>query len=115
MGDKRYIRKPAVFTSNKERKERIRKEQLENEAFNTKRREENVKIHFDQENQFHNEMRTVLLIINGYQKYYAPDKPGYYRYIIIDVKTDKYVKVDPSPYKSGIHPIGQWLRDLLML
>jgi hypothetical protein len=98
----KYLGVSAKAASKKERKARIRKEQLENEAFNKKRAEENERIRFDEENQLHQELRTVLLVINGHQKSFELDKPGYYRYILLDEKTDKYAKVKASPYKPGL-------------
>jgi hypothetical protein len=97
-----YLGVSAKAVNKKERKDRIRKEQLENEAFNKKRWEENKRIQFDKENQFHKGLRTVLLVINGHQKSFEVDKPGYYRYILLDEKTDKYTKVQASPYKPGL-------------
>ncbi|CAH1208191.1 hypothetical protein PAECIP111891_03173 [Paenibacillus allorhizoplanae] len=61
-------------------------------------------IKFDSNREDHVEMRTVLIVISGHQNCFSINKTGYYRYILIDEKTNKYVSVNPSPSKQNLTP-----------
>ncbi|MGM0879254.1 MAG: viroplasmin family protein [Bacillota bacterium] len=102
----KYLSVPAKPSHKKERKEAIRKEQLEREAINKKKREEKEQakkaleferekaqdIVFQANNEKHQELRKVKLVINCHQ-----NPLGFYRSILIDEKTNKSIKVNPSP------------------
>lgn len=71
-------------------------------------------IRYDRERQEHQILRNISIIICGHQNAFDPNKPGYYRYILIDEKSSNYVVVNPSPIKSFFTPNRAIIEGLMM-
>lgn len=79
-------------------------ERAENKILKKKWHGDSRLIRFDREREDHQKLRTVLIVINGHQNNFSLNKPGYYGYILIDEKTNKYIIVNPSPSKPHLTP-----------